>query len=389
MNKKIGLIIGTLPALYNAKTAGGIATHIDGLVKQLKKEGISIYMCYHKPFGISHPEILASTILEWCLYVTLGGLGLFFNKNIRMKDYPLRFNVQISFYYGLLSRYLNKINPDFIHIHSLYNPAAIVLDLIGYRKNIIITDHGFWVDINHSKPKITRLLKRNFNIAKYVIYISDQALLFHNKKRLGNLNKLKKISNPSDFSHYPSKATSSSSYYVKNKIIIFNGYNDSMNVKGLPFLLDAVNSNEYLCMNVELYLICNQEAHTYVKNGKWNFSYKLFEKMPFDKILQLYSVSDILVVPSRNESFGLVYTEALAVGIPIIGYHKMVNEFSNTLQTYIGEPIDILNEQPSDLATKIIKTLNKSINREEIKKMIVSAYSWENNIQKFLNLYYD
>jgi glycosyltransferase involved in cell wall biosynthesis len=40
--------------------------------------------------------------------------------------------------------------------------------------------------------------------------------------------------------------------------------------------------------------------------------------MPKEKLLNNYRNSDIFIMPSYNETFGLVYIEAMSQGLPII-----------------------------------------------------------------------
>ena len=385
---KVGLIIGTLPAKYIGIAAGGIATHIEGLIDSLHKKGIQTYICYHKPFGIKHPEVINSSRIGWALAVLKGLIMLLFIQEHHWKKYTFKTNILLAYYYATLRCFFKQETPDFIHIHSLYNPVSIALKLLKYNNNIIVTDHGFWVDTNNLTNNMTiHLLKESFDVATKIIYISDFALIQHQKMQLGNLDKLVKISNPSFFYRYPCKQNTK----TKNQKyrLIFNGYGKSMTIKGLPFLLDAVNNNEYLSRNLELLIICNDEAHNYLRQRIWNFEYKVFGRTKFKDILDMYVQSDILVVPSKFESFGLVYTEALAVGVPVIGYHEMIKEFRKTLATYIGESINIMQEQPTDLAHKIIKCLETPFNRMEVRNALLKSYDWDILIDRFLSLYYD
>ncbi len=381
-----GLVIGTLPSRFIGISSGGIATHIEGLIENLAKEGIDVYCCYHKPFGVRHDKVIGSVKLDWIKYVAIGLISLLFCKGHRWKQYTLKDNLFISFYYGVLSRYVKNGMFDFIHIHSLYNPAAIALYYLKYDKRIIITDHGFWVKKDfESNKKALHILKSSFEIAHKVIFISDVAFDMHKKYMLGDLEKLVKISNPSSFSAFPLKANTGEG----KKSVIFNGYNSSLYIKGLPRLLDAVNGDSYLSRNIVLHLICNEEAHEYVRSNSWNFEYKLYKKMEFTKVLDLYTKSDALVVPSRFESFGLVYTEALAVGIPVVGYCQMIKEFQNELHEYIGEQYDMLSESSEDLAAKIKECLEHPFNGDAVREKLRSAYDWEIQINKFCKLYYD
>lgn len=383
-----GIIVGTLPAMYRGIAAGGIATHIGGLITNLKLRGANICITYHKPFNVKHPDVISSTKLSWVVMVVRGLILLLKNRNFQFRRYSIKNIIFIAYYLSVLSLLLKRKSPSFIHIHSLYNPASIAIKLLKYNGNIIITDHGFWVDKKYPKDKkIVNLLIESYNVADKVIYLSKYGFDQHIQAKFGTLSKLVKIPNPSSFDEYPCRNLSEDRSLPRKKSLIFNGYGDSIKTKGLLFLLQAVNENPYLCRNILLIIICNQEAKEYIKQHKWNFEYKVYGRLPFVDVLNLYRESDILVVPSRVESFGLVYTEALAVGIPVVGYHKMIKEFSEELDTYIGEPMDIETETPNDLAIKIIKCLNTSFDAKLVRVRLRSKYDWNYKIDDFIRLY--
>ena len=52
------------------------------------------------------------------------------------------------------------------------------------------------------------------------------------------------------------------------------------------------------------------------------------------------AVSKCFVVPSRMESFGIVYAESICSGLPIIGYPQSVREISGLLEMPCGLPFD-------------------------------------------------
>lgn len=63
-------------------------------------------------------------------------------------------------------------------------------------------------------------------------------------------------------------------------------------------------------------------------------------RLPDTRNAELVAGSAALVVPSRAESFGIVYTEALCCGTPVIGYAKTVSELCETLHPKSGIPYD-------------------------------------------------
>jgi len=84
--------------------------------------------------------------------------------------------------------------------------------------------------------------------------------------------------------------------------------------KGISYLLDAVDR---LGAEVELTIVGrrfqpNQRVDEALSRVRW------FETMPHGQVLDLMMESDVLVLPSLCEAFGLVVTEAMACGLPVI-----------------------------------------------------------------------
>jgi alpha-maltose-1-phosphate synthase len=84
--------------------------------------------------------------------------------------------------------------------------------------------------------------------------------------------------------------------------------------KGIGYLLDAV---DLLDADVELTLIGgrvapNDRVDAACRRWRW------FETLTYNQVLDVMMESDVLALPSLCEAFGLVVTEALACGLPVI-----------------------------------------------------------------------
>ena len=84
--------------------------------------------------------------------------------------------------------------------------------------------------------------------------------------------------------------------------------------KGISYLLEAVSA---LGSEVDLTLIgqriaANDVVDTACQHARW------FQSIPHNRVLDVMLDSDVLVLPSLSEGFGLVVTEALACGLPVI-----------------------------------------------------------------------
>lgn len=84
--------------------------------------------------------------------------------------------------------------------------------------------------------------------------------------------------------------------------------------KGIGYLLQAV---DLLGCQAELTMVGarmrpNPRVDAACRRWRW------FESLPHDRVLDLMQQSDVLVLPSLSDAFGMVVTEALACGLPAI-----------------------------------------------------------------------
>ena len=105
------------------------------------------------------------------------------------------------------------------------------------------------------------------------------------------------------------------------------------------------------------------------------------------ELRDIYHISDLLVLTSRYETWGLVINEALASSVPVIASNKCggaIDLIKNNINGFIYKENNIL-----DLKNKVLKILK---NKNNIKKTniqnIISSYSVDktiNSINKILN----
>ena len=110
---------------------------------------------------------------------------------------------------------------------------------------------------------------------------------------------------------------------------------------------------------------------------------------PARDIEQVFGAADMFVFPTYYEPFGMVITEAMASGLPVItsrsaGASEMISEGESGL--LLDNPGD-----PHELSQKIKILLTDEANRKQIGKSAQSAasiYNWSHVAEDTLQLYY-
>jgi glycosyltransferase involved in cell wall biosynthesis len=116
-----------------------------------------------------------------------------------------------------------------------------------------------------------------------------------------------------------------------------------------------------------------------------NIKRNVIVKRFVENINEYYSASDLFVMPSLAEEFGLVYLEALATGIPVIAADiKIANEILGDSAVFF-EP-----KNSEDLANKILELLsNKELHTKLKMKGLerVKRFTWEKAAKQYYEIY--
>lgn len=257
-----------------------------------------------------------------------------------------------------LVEYIDEIKPDVVHLNNLhanYINLEILLKHLGNNDiPTIITLHDCWfytgkcchytVDNcykwQHGCGGCPRLRKDNpswlFDRTKTMW--QDKKLLFESIPRLAVIGVSDWITNEAKRSFLSSakmitrvynwidleifKPVSSvkliEKYELKDKFVILGVASDWSNEKGLnKFIeLSKILSEEY-----KIVLVGSQSSESKIPSNVINISRT--EKI--DDLVQLYSMANVFLTLSKEESFGKVSAEALACGTPVIAYRSTAN----------------------------------------------------------------
>lgn len=240
---------------------------------------------------------------------------------------------------------LDQIN--IVHAHTLTNDGLLALRLFKRNKiPYILTIRN--TDINFTLKYKKHLKKQFFDVimsAKNVIFPNHSYkhklldIFKNNIKLVKKLNDSLVIPNGIDELWINNPSQNVKTINKQNVKILFVGRIYSN--KNLHTLLEALNRIE----NYELTVVGSIIDTKYFDelNKKYNFNY-IGEKSK-EELIEIMKYHHIFAMPSFNETFGLVYIEALSQNLPVL-YTKnegIYNYFEETKYGIAVQPNDVKN----------------------------------------------
>ena len=382
LNRQIKiLILGPVPPCFGGKSQGGIATHIKGFSEMAASKGHQSSIWYHKPnpeFQKEGIKVIGNSIFSYL--IILKYVKLFFHRDLSYLNFFRR--TIVIYQYARLKQILNTEKFDIIHIHAYFNTAGIALQLLGAPNPIVITDHGFWQEPNFESKMFQEMYLYNLRAASKIIYISEYSYKQNLAFNYGQLEKLVKLRNPINIEEDVALNSKNKS---RKRVIFFNGITDSIKIKQLDVLLNAIEGDIFLKENIHLIVITNPQGMEFIKQHSFSFSIEAYKSLNWDTVKTKYEEIDLLVVPSKSECFATVYVEALSYGKPVVGFKDNIDEISDEYPTYIGEGYE--GNDTRELAAKIRKVLDSKIDQNSLVNTTHELFSWNENFYKFESLF--
>lgn len=348
-------------------------------------------------------------------YKNLYDLQIFNKKDIQVYV-PVEKNFISSFDFGKyteISKVFNKKDRIFFHLKH-YKILKDCVYRFGRFKFDIVHAHSLF-----SNGYVAMKLKEKFNIPYIVAIRNTDVNIFFKRmihlRKLGikiirNANKVVFLSNSyRDYvieNYIPTNLKES----VYNKsIVISNGIDDFwIKEKGKPKelndenkiklifvgsidknknVLSVIKASEILIkdnIEVELSVIGKPEDKNIMRIIRNKAFVKYYDYMSKDDLKLHYSNSDIFVMPSKYETFGLVYAEAMSQGLPLI-YTKGQGFDGYFEDGTVGYSVE--SDNIEDIVLKIKKVINNynEISFNSIK--YTAVFKWEYQEKKYSLLY--
>lgn len=295
---------------------------------------------------------------------------------------------------------INKINIDEIditHAHSLFVNGYISYKLKrDFGKKYIVAVRNTDVNVFFSKIKHLR------HIGEKILYSSEKIIFLSEKYRDEVIDKYisskrkeeireKSIVIPNGIDDFWLKNEN----IIERKIekdninLVFTGKLDKN--KNIITIIDALkklnSTGEYKAM---LEIIGDgPEKENIYKYAEKNITgkYNMRGFLNKNEIMKIYRKSDIFIMPSRYETFGLVYVEALTQGLKLI-YTKGQGFDGYFKDGSIG--YSVVYNDSERIKNRIIDICNgKTDNIDVYKQKIIGDFDWENIAKRYKNIYID
>ncbi len=363
-------ILCVVPSYYPAFQFGGPITSVHNLNKSFVKRGVDVTV-YTTNVGL---EDKVETNKE----VLVDGVKVFYFTFYKLFEFAGPTGWQFSI---PLSKALKKNIPNFdlVYISAIWNyPTAIAAYYCRkYNKPYVVAPRGIFYPYTFNKkvwkkwPYYKLIVKKILEEASAIHYTSiDEFEKGHSFLGIKN-NKTFIVPNGldlSEFKNLPLKEILRDKYSILKgkKVILFLSRLDWK--KGLDILAKAYGDISKKRNNIHLLVVGDGPENFKEKVKEWFRKEGIFEgeKITFTGMLtgkerlEALSGSDIFVLPSYSENFGMAIVEAMACGLPVITTNT-VGVYHEIIEANAGLIV------PCD-PVQVGKALLKIIDNEELAK---------------------
>lgn len=279
-------------------------------------------------------------------------------------------------------------------IHSLIEPYAPLAYLLSSKKPFFITAHGTYAVTCFNKKKLRFLFQKVFKKAQVIFAVSN----FTKKRILSkvSLDNIRVINNGIDYQKFQVSPDFKKSN-GQAKIILSVGVLKAR--KGYHISIPAIAQVKKRFENLKYYIVGNQSDSNYfqklkklIRQLRLEDSVVFLKDLPDNDLIKLYYQSDLFLLTPINindnfEGFGLVYLEANACGIPVIGTKRCGAEDA-IKDGYSGILVEQNNINQTAEALNVILSDDNFTNQLGRNGVVwAKRFDWQNICFKYQNIY--
>ena len=281
-----------------------------------------------------------------------------------------------------------EFKPDVIHAQHIWIISNVALN---YNIPVVVTCHGSDIMGYEAWPKFHKIMYEVADKCKRIIAISNNS-----KDVITNIFKENKEKVVTILNGYDERIFYKEDYnkeeilkelqICKNydKIVCFAGR--LAKNKGIDLLLQSAKNYER--ENIVTLIVGDGEELNNLRRIREELGLKnivFLGNQNHDTLRKIYNISDVCVVPSRKEAFGLVALEAIACGTPVVATNK------GELPNFVNNKGGILIEEENilELENAISKILNSEIKFDStyLAEYAKNNYMQDLFIDKLIEIY--
>lgn len=283
---------------------------------------------------------------------------------------------------------IDEFKPDIIHSQHIWILTSVALE---FDIPVVVTSHGSDIMGYQMWPKFHDTMREVVKGCKKIVAISNDSKnviegIFEDAK-----GKIITIANGYDENHfykddYDREEVLKGFNINKNydKVVCFAGR--LARNKGVDLLLQA--AKEYEKQDVLTLIAGRGDEYKNLKqiveeNGLKNIVF--LDNQYYDNLRKIYNISNVCIVPSRQEAFGLVALESIACGTPVVATNQ------GGIPDFINKDVGILveNENVTQIENAILKILNGevSFDSDKLAEYAKNNYSQDLLIDKLVEIY--
>ncbi|MCC6004886.1 MAG: glycosyltransferase [Thermofilum sp.] len=303
-------------------------------VVRLAKRGLNVSVARFrfegdaKACGVSFYDVRRSQVFT--LFLGLNKIAFFPINTLPRSPFSLYSELLYSKH---IEEHIKRLEPDLLHAHFAYPEGwAVYLAKVGLRQRIplVVTLHGYDILVEQSVGYGIRLSKRYEALVKKVLNAADavivasRAVFDEAASLVKDLGKIHLVPNGVDTKRFNPKLNGDiirNRLSIEDKQIIFTVRHHSPRY-GISYLLLAAKLILNKRRDAVFVIGGDGPLLDYHKNltRRLGISSHVFftGRIPQEELPLYYAASDVVVVPSLQEAWGLVATEAMACGKPVV-----------------------------------------------------------------------